>query len=205
MTDRHTADTITSDALDQLYRERDEARQHAAAIAAQRDRLRQRMHALADLIEAGAPWTANHDTIAARIREAVADRPPADGHTYLSTGCRHGDHTYCQNHTGQSGQKTPAQCKFCGSPCVCGCHQETAVGPLVDRPFRSHRQPAKEAAETEPREQHERPSHPDGTPYSYAEITAEGWGFCDGCRMWSTATPERPHQCTAPDQPTEQP
>ncbi|MFK0124914.1 hypothetical protein ACIQSP_16555 [Streptomyces nigra] len=45
------------------------------------------------------------------------------------------------------------------------------------------------------REQRERPTHPDGTPYSYAEITAEGWGFCDGCRMWSTSTPERPHQC----------
>ena len=66
-------------------------------------------------------------------------------HIYLSTGCRHGEHGYCQAHTGQSGQKAPAQCKFCGSPCVCGCHQETAVGPLVDRPFRSHRQPTTEA------------------------------------------------------------
>ncbi|WP_148018153.1 hypothetical protein [Streptomyces sp. OR43] len=37
--------------------------------------------------------------------------------------------------------------------------------------------------------------HPDGTPYSYFEITAEGWGFCNGCRMWSTASPERPHAC----------
>ncbi|MFE4420459.1 hypothetical protein [Streptomyces sp. NPDC056817] len=48
----------------------------------------------------------------------------------------------------------------------------------------------------QPREQRERPAHPDGTPYSYAEMVAEGWGFCDGCRMWSTATAERPHQCT---------
>jgi hypothetical protein len=48
VTDRHTVNTITSDALDELYRERDEARQHAAAIAAQRDRLRARMNALAD-------------------------------------------------------------------------------------------------------------------------------------------------------------
>ncbi|WP_333744084.1 hypothetical protein [Streptomyces ardesiacus] len=48
MTVRHTVDSITSDALDALYRERDEARQHAATIAAQRDRLRQRMNALAD-------------------------------------------------------------------------------------------------------------------------------------------------------------
>ncbi|WP_019328838.1 hypothetical protein [Streptomyces sp. TOR3209] len=45
------------------------------------------------------------------------------------------------------------------------------------------------------REQRERPTHPDGTPYSYAEITAEGWGFCEGCRMWTTGTPERPHEC----------
>ncbi|MFD5848350.1 hypothetical protein [Streptomyces chartreusis] len=47
----------------------------------------------------------------------------------------------------------------------------------------------------EVREQKERPTHPDGTPYRYAEMVAEGWGFCDGCRMWSTATVERPHQC----------
>ncbi|MYS70363.1 hypothetical protein GTY88_07935 [Streptomyces sp. SID5926] len=47
-----------------------------------------------------------------------------------------------------------------------------------------------------PREQWKRPTHPDGTPYSYYEITAEGWGFCDGCGMWSTASPERPHQCS---------
>lgn len=40
-----------------------------------------------------------------------------------------------------------------------------------------------------------RPAHPDGTPYSYAEMTAEGWELCDGCRTWSTATPQHPHQC----------
>ncbi|WP_371099899.1 hypothetical protein [Streptomyces sp. PU_AKi4] len=45
------------------------------------------------------------------------------------------------------------------------------------------------------REQKGRPTHPDGTPYSYAEMTAEGWEHCDGCRMWSTGTPQRPHQC----------
>lgn len=48
----------------------------------------------------------------------------------------------------------------------------------------------------EVQERRERPTHPDGTPYSYYEITAEGWGFCDGCRMWSTAGPEHPHQCS---------
>lgn len=46
-----------------------------------------------------------------------------------------------------------------------------------------------------PKEQRMRPAHPDGTPYTYAEISAEGWGFCDACGMWSTGTPERPHQC----------
>lgn len=44
------------------------------------------------------------------------------------------------------------------------------------------------------REQRERPTHADGTSYSYAEIRAEGWGYCEGCRMWSTGTPD-PHQC----------
>ncbi|MCD9141084.1 hypothetical protein [Streptomyces albireticuli] len=47
----------------------------------------------------------------------------AGGHVYLSTGCLHGDHDYCQNHTGLSGQKTPAVCKFCEAPCVCACHR----------------------------------------------------------------------------------
>lgn len=45
------------------------------------------------------------------------------------------------------------------------------------------------------REQRERPGHPDGTPYRYHEIVAEGWEFCEGCHMWSTATPDHPHQC----------
>ncbi|MDX5569831.1 hypothetical protein PYK79_50085 [Streptomyces sp. ID05-04B] len=46
------------------------------------------------------------------------------------------------------------------------------------------------------REQRERPTHADGSPYRHHEMKAEGWGFCEGCRMWSTATPEHPHQCT---------
>ena len=46
-------------------------------------------------------------------------------HVYLSTGCLHDQHGYCQSHTGQSGAKTPAQCKFCQAPCTCPCHKET--------------------------------------------------------------------------------
>lgn len=45
------------------------------------------------------------------------------------------------------------------------------------------------------REQPERPTRPDGSPYSFAEITARGWSFCDGCRLWTTATIGRPHNC----------
>lgn len=48
MTDRKTASSITDAELEQLYDERDKGRQSAAAISAQRDRLRQRMNTLAD-------------------------------------------------------------------------------------------------------------------------------------------------------------
>jgi hypothetical protein len=45
-------------------------------------------------------------------------------HRYLSTGCLHHDHNYCQGKTGQAGTKAPARCKFCSAPCQCRCHQE---------------------------------------------------------------------------------
>lgn len=53
------------------------------------------------------------------------------GHTYLSTGCLHGEtvlpdgrtgHEYCRGESGHCGAKTPAVCKFCGAPCICLCH-----------------------------------------------------------------------------------
>lgn len=50
----------------------------------------------------------------------VLKQPAA--HQYLSTGCLHGEHAYCQGRTGQAGAKTPAQCKFCAEPCICTCH-----------------------------------------------------------------------------------
>jgi hypothetical protein len=40
-------------------------------------------------------------------------------HYYLSTSCLHGEHDYCQSHTGLSGAKTPSVCKFCGAICIC--------------------------------------------------------------------------------------
>lgn len=52
-----------------------------------------------------------------------------DGHAYLSTACWHAErdgreelHDYCKADTGLSGSKRPAECKWCGSPCRCGCH-----------------------------------------------------------------------------------
>lgn len=40
-----------------------------------------------------------------------------------------------------------------------------------------------------------RPTHPDGTPYNYSEIVAEGWEHCDGCRTWGQWTITSPHNC----------
>lgn len=62
-------------------------------------------------------------------------------------------------------------------------HTTTNSNPGTPRPSKDYR------------EQRERPTHPDGTPYSYHEIVTENWGFCVGCHRWSNATPERPHQC----------
>jgi hypothetical protein len=52
------------------------------------------------------------------------DRGPTTRHIYLSTSCFHDQHNYCQAHTGLSGAKTPAVCKWCPAVCVCPCHQE---------------------------------------------------------------------------------
>lgn len=48
-----------------------------------------------------------------------------DGHIYLSTGCLHDQHTYCQSMTGLNGAKRPGECKFCGAKCFCPCHTAT--------------------------------------------------------------------------------
>ncbi|MFJ3089013.1 hypothetical protein [Streptomyces sp. NPDC086838] len=46
------------------------------------------------------------------------------------------------------------------------------------------------------RETFGRPTHPDGTPYRYHEIVAEGWEHCEGCRTWGRGwTAENPHDC----------
>lgn len=198
MNDRHTADTITDDALDQLYAQLNELHQEiAAAGTALTDMARKRNEQMdrADRAEAAlarvralhqpqhdgsgfpdsqqcstcsqdggdgyqylVPWPCptiraldqqpepcdgrpcagtgcSHEQAAAALTAhdeaaglytapAPAATEATTGHVYLSTGCLHGHHDYCQNHTGHSGTKTPAQCKFCAAPCTCGCHQE---------------------------------------------------------------------------------
>lgn len=44
------------------------------------------------------------------------------GHTYLSTGCLHGEHEHCQSMVGTQGEKRPGRCKFCDATCICRCH-----------------------------------------------------------------------------------
>jgi hypothetical protein len=58
----------------------------------------------------------------AQLRRMAAEAQQGP-HVYLSTGCRHGDHAYCQSMTGLNGAKRPGECKHCGAHCVCGCHQ----------------------------------------------------------------------------------
>lgn len=40
-----------------------------------------------------------------------------------------------------------------------------------------------------------RPTHPDGTPYTYNEIVTGGWSHCDDCHTWGQWTAEQPHNC----------
>lgn len=57
----------------------------------------------------------------------IGEEQQAAEHRYLSTGCLHGEHGYCQAHTGLSGAKTPAVCKWCKAPCQCPCHRSTTL------------------------------------------------------------------------------
>lgn len=61
--------------------------------------------------------------LAGRLATALTRYAHRHGsHHYLSTGCLHGDHGYCQGKTGKVGAKKPAACKFCGAACGCPCH-----------------------------------------------------------------------------------
>lgn len=54
-------------------------------------------------------------------------------HVYLSTGCMHGDHDYCQAKlAGTAGwPKRAAECKFCPAKCQCLCHANGNAGQIV--------------------------------------------------------------------------
>lgn len=57
--------------------------------------------------------------LSAGLRTALTGR-----HVYLSTGCLHADHAYCQGMTGAAGAKRPGECKGCSAACVCRCHAD---------------------------------------------------------------------------------
>jgi hypothetical protein len=50
-------------------------------------------------------------------------------HVYLSTGCLHGHHDYCNCMVGVTGEKRPGRCKFCDAPCTCECHRISDLSP----------------------------------------------------------------------------
>jgi len=62
-----------------------------------------------------------------RRRRSTSEPVAPRRHIYLSTGCLHGHHEYCQSMTGQQGAKRPGRCKFCDSRCVCSCHEKRLV------------------------------------------------------------------------------
>lgn len=109
-----------------LMGQRDEAREQVRRVLALADRLDTNGDEPGDGIA----------RLAAReIRTAVQGDQPAEptGHVYLSTGCLHGEHGYCQSMTGLAGQKRPGQCKWCSARCVCSCHQGADPASTVDR------------------------------------------------------------------------
>jgi hypothetical protein len=60
-------------------------------------------------------------------------------HRYFSTACYHDEHGYCQarqatDYLGQDFNRRPAQCKFCGAPCICPCHGLHIQSDGIDTP-----------------------------------------------------------------------
>lgn len=75
------------------------------------------------------PISAVSHAVANNLRHILGDYPAAagdrtEGHIYLSTGCLHDNHEYCQSMTGIQGAKRGGRCKQCDAQCICTCHTE---------------------------------------------------------------------------------
>lgn len=138
MTGRKTLDQLTSDELDALHDRLDRAEIFVTTVAdiiADHEGDEWGQHPATTAIRRGF-GTVPHGWLLARWPDgdvtvmsprAAAKRLTADDqHVYLSTGCWHGDHDYCQSMTGLNGAKRPGECKFCSAPCQCPCHHDEA-------------------------------------------------------------------------------
>jgi hypothetical protein len=157
MTDRIRLDDLTSDQLDALYEQLEAAEEtesqrqlatareafaSATTRAARAEVTVARVRALGDRwAKAGPPplgaslarWVDRRLVeLNTALNETTSAATEATGHVYLSTGCLHGDHAYCQGMTGLNGSKRPGECKHCGARCICGCH--TATEPEGSEP-----------------------------------------------------------------------
>lgn len=95
-------------------------------------------------------------------------------HLYLSTSCRHGEHSYCQSNTGSQGDKIPAVCKFCRSGCICPCHEGHAVlDPAAMTPLETGGEPPVELLTTGT--DHDMCN---AEPPQRADDDASSWGDC---------------------------
>lgn len=94
------------------------------------------------------------------------------GHQYLSTGCLHGEHGYCQSNTGSQGQKIPAVCKFCRAPCMCSCHLPGEV-TVVERTVN------KTAVKRVDEYCYATPPGGVGAQWTGPDNTSGSWGDCD--------------------------
>lgn len=65
-----------------------------------------------------------------RIDVVIPDSVIPEGeHRYWSTHCRHDAHDACAATELAPGvPRRPAQCKTCGSPCICSCHAPGGIG-----------------------------------------------------------------------------
>jgi hypothetical protein len=116
-----------------LRRFRDQlAAEHAKAVGADQaatqrpdraDLLVSPHNAMAAGLEIAVGLADHHLREAGEGARTTPDNSATSGHVYLSTGCLHGDHAYCQGMTGLAGAKRPGECKHCQARCICRCHK----------------------------------------------------------------------------------